>query len=197
MNYSKYYFPNGCNICGSTVSYYEEIFKYKCDNCDAWADSHRKSTIKNNAFEPTETLATPYIHTLRSHLRHVFGKLYVDKIQHIIKGEPIPTTIINIIYPDNIVSYNDKNDNWYAKILYNKEHISEIEILATGQIQYAQNSNINKVSNRSKALIWLSKNLNLSFDQCKIGYLSEENLKKSITLCYNAYIKGAQKSLDY
>lgn len=195
VNYSNLYFPNGCNICGGEVKYHKDIFIYKCNNCEAWADSHRKGTIKNNAFEPTESLANQTTHEIRSKLRHIFGKLYIDKIQRIVKKEIIYTTIINIIYPENIISYNDGRGNSYAKTIYSKEDIIQIEFISNGLTQYVKTADINKVSNRSKALLWLSLQLNISVDRCKIGFLNINELNKAIEICYNAYIEGAKLSL--
>lgn len=178
MDLSLLYFPNGCTVCGGKVKLHKSFFKYICENCEAYADSHRESSEYVKKYEPCESLAGKDIHALRETVREKIGKLYLERV-NIGKKE---TALINIIYTDHIAKIKKRGDETFIKVLHKTDKAIFAKRLIDGQLVRTPPGDTETVSNRDKSLIWLAQQLALKGEKCNIGALTGAQLKKSIEI---------------
>lgn len=189
MDFVKFYFPNGCTICNGKVILKKNIFKYICESCGAFADSHREDTLYTKIYEPSEALANISIHKLREKVRINFSKLYKKRVHVKGKHEIFTTPLINIIFADNIVKYGKIEDENFAQVINNKDNILLIKDLTSGNEISLNKTDTHKTSNRDKAIIWLSKEMKLSSVKCNIGYFNEEQLYQANKILTDILLK--------
>lgn len=192
MDLIEKYFKNGCTNCdGGEVFYLESAFIYKCRRCKAFAHAHREETKFADMHEPFQYLANQYINSLRNTLEHLFNQLWRDKVPIIKNNETRYESLINVIYPHNVREI----ENYFVNVI-NIDHSSKTcTVFAYEEnriIDDVKYSKLKPVTNREKAYLWLTQSLNLDYDLCKIGYLSESQLKTAIEMC-NKHIHYARK----
>lgn len=186
MDLSKHYFRNGCTNCnGGEVYYVPEYFIYKCKRCKAFAHAHREKTLFANQHEPFQYLANQYINNLRKNLEESFKRIWRERITYYANGKKRDESMINVIMPVNIRKINDV----FVKVISINETYNKCLVFSYEDHLIMENVDLNlleSVSNREKTYLWLSEELNIHYDACKIGFLSESELKTAIKICAKA-----------
>lgn len=199
MNYSEYYYKNGCTICGGEVTLDEETFIYTCTNCGAFANSHRKDTEFCKKFEPYQYLASGEINELRKSLESVFSTIWHSRVDYQREKTSIYSeSIINIIFPENIRSL-DGDELLYVKVINKDKENNTCDVFAFDIQKLYENivySDLKPVSNRGKAYVWLAIELGIKVAECKIGYLSESQLKEAIQICSKHLSDARRKAIE-
>ena len=192
----KIYYPNGCPLCKGKVKFDNEHYKYKCRSCDAYADCHREDSQYAKKYEPTEIMAGQKTHFLRDQVRNEFSKLYREKINIKVNSSLLTTSLINIIYTDHIMKYKGKNHEMFAAILKRNDEYADISEIDTGQLKTILLSKLEPISNRDKALIWLSYKMGLETTKCNIGTFTDHQLKIAYKHIYKAILEATKKAND-
>ena len=181
------YFKDGCTVCGGEVTFLEDSYIYKCNDCEAFAAAHRVDTDYSNKYEPYQYLANNEINELRKTLEEVFNTIWQKrmKVKYENSGLINMEAFINIIFPENVRSIiNDKLI--YVKVLKRNTQTNECTIYAFDEEKLIKNYDYEKlqpVTNRGKAYVWLARELGINISECQIGHLSLAQLKEGIEIC--------------
>lgn len=197
MDLAKYYFKNGCTNCnGGEVFYLENAFLYKCRKCKAFAHAHREKTLHAKKHEPFQYLADQNINNLRKTLEDLFNRLWRDKITYNVGTKKRRESLINIVYQYNIRKLN----NDFVRIINIDPATKKCSVISFEERQVIDDINylkLDSATNREKSYLWLSEQLNVNYDMCKIGYLSELQLKIAIELCIKHIDYAREKTLKF
>jgi len=182
--YINYYFPNGCTECGGEIKFLNSLFIYKCKECGCFASAHRQNTPNSKKYEPYQNLSTKEINKLRKELRNIFDLLWNSRILILRKNVPNPIyeALINIIYTENLRIFEGVEPPFVFVTLTSKGKC-DVETLSKEKIKDLNYQDLKVVRNRDKAYMWLSKELGIPFELCRIGYLTEQQLIKAIEIC--------------
>lgn len=190
------YYPKGCPLCKGKIKLDKEHFKYKCKSCGAYADCHREDSKYARKFQPTETMCGEETHFLRNQVRSEFSKLYRERINVKTNQEILQTSLINIIYTDHLMKLKDQEDEIFVAILKRNEDTADVSIINTGQLKNFPLEDLDNISNRDKALIWLSYKMGLDTTKCNIGIFDNRQLKIAHEYIYKAILEATKKAND-
>lgn len=177
-------FPEGCPYCGSRIEFrpFTELFEngrdgyyaYVCSQypgCDSYTRAHREDTLESSINEPVGIIADRDLRSIHEFLRSKFDLLWRD------------SKVIQSVYPDYVVLY-DVNNEWGVGDVVNLDGGS-----LTYTIRKADHStidvptiNVKKVTYKTKAYYWLSKQLDMPYSVCKIPMLNREDTLRAIEI---------------
>lgn len=196
----EYYYPKGCPVCGGTIHFTKKTFIYQCEKCNSFASAHRKKTEHSELYEPYQHMATPEVNGLRQSLTELFNYLWQSRVE-VKRKSPnklFEEALINIIYADDIKMI-DGIDCQYVKIISANFDNGTCDCLAFDTNEIIENvtyEDLKNVTNRTKALIWLSEQLGISTSECQIGYLTEQQLKYAISICNKSVRDARRKAIE-
>lgn len=192
----KTYFPKGCPLCKGKVILDEEHFRYMCKTCGAYAEYHIDDTPYSKKFEPSETMARGEMHLLRHQVRTEFSKLYRERLSFKNNNQVKDTALINLIYTDQLVKFKDRNKEYFAVVIQKDEDKITLSVIDTGKIITKEAESLFNISNRDKALVWLSHKMGLKTTKCNIGIFEKYQLKIAHEHIYKAQLEATKKAND-
>lgn len=184
-NYIDFYFKNGCTECGGEVELFIDTFTYKCKECKACASAHRKDTDHSKKYEPYQYLASTEINELRHTLEKLFNQLWQKKVPFT-RDDSLPVTnqpLINIIFPFNVRGYGEDD---IVKVIRSKKSVGTCDVIDLNTNKVIEDViylELKTISSRDKSHAWLAGELGIKVTECRIGYLSESQLKNAIETC--------------
>ena len=194
-----YYFKDGCTECGGNIIFYEDSFTYKCEDCGVFASAHRKDTENSKMYEPYQYLADANINTLRTSLEDVFNIIWQTRVKYKRSlGDTYQEAIINIVYPHNIRNMPGPEDQFVKVINANyMKGQCDVYVYNTGKVlEGIDYKELAPVKNRNKAFIWLAEELGIKQTECRIGMLSEAQLKAAIEICSKNLSDARKKAIE-
>lgn len=201
MDYTELYYKQGCTKCSGKVIFIEDTFTYKCTSCGAFANAHRKDTEFSRKYEPYQYMADGETNELRKALENVFGALWNTRVPYMRENskQPAEECLINIIFPENIRIFEKDLEKLFVKTIKKdkKNYTSDIYIFDSKEIiEGVPTGSLGTIPNRSKAHVWLAEQLGIAPSGCKIGYLSEANLKEAIGICHKNISDARRKAVE-
>jgi hypothetical protein len=106
------------------------------------------------------------------------------------------TALINLIYTDQLVKFEDKDREYFAVVLKKEEQTVTLSVMDTGKIITKEIESLYNISNRDKALVWLSYKMGLETTKCNIGNFEKHQLKIAHEHIYKAQMEATKKAND-
>jgi len=191
----KTYFPNGCTECGGEIQFLEEGLMYICNECGRFCYAYKEATNFNLEFEPKGSLATLKVNKLRNSVRGVLSKLYKQRVSVQTKKGPMETALINAVFANYCLAIRNGEDVKYAYQVSGGSENKEVYVVDTGEIVKVSDGEYKGVSNRTKANIWLAKEMGMAIRECKIKNMLEPLLLKAYKICENGIKEAKRKSI--
>lgn len=181
---SELYFPNGCDLCGSTVNLFEERNIYECSECGASVTYHHKETEFSKLYEPQGYLAGIYINKLRKSLKDAVRFFWGGKRVLQTKDGIKEMAPINVVYPKFLVKVDYLGDHEFGIPIDKKDEYTNVFMIDIDKHSMFEFSELGNVSNREKTYTWLAEGIGILAKDFKIGYLTKEQLLIAIELCH-------------
>jgi hypothetical protein len=172
-----------CPYCGGKVvfSFYEGKPVYKCEYfdltddfynklCTAYVFAHEEDVADSLKFQPKGILADNSLRADHIRLREYFNKLWISPVK------PVPIHALECFYL--------KAPKGYAKRISKGDDEYLVEYL-NGKEAIVPKSKTEKITARTKTYIWLSKQMGLSVEDCKIHKFSHEQVQQAIEIINN------------
>jgi hypothetical protein len=186
------YFPNGCEICRGPVELNEERYVYKCAVCGAFVSAHRSSSEYAEKFEPKGYLASKEINIIRGQLTKAMESLYKSNGT----SKPLISSISKDFYVELIINSDKPVYGKYEGKSMFDTNLRIVKDINNGTIHELRDDQWKTISYRTKTYIWLSTQLKMDVNACKIKLLDVIKLKEALRIV-NSAINYENKKINY
>lgn len=194
----KDYFPDDCPICKGKITFNTESFMYICLGCGGYVSAHRQDTEYTKKYQPTGYMANKEINLLRRAATKAMGPLFMEKVKIQGKHEPITVTLINIVFENYYVSIHiDDNERLFGEVISQTNQVDlQVSLMDSGKVITVEREDVDTISNKDKAKIFLAKQLGLTYHECQLKYLNITQLKRAIELLNTAVLEARRKAIN-
>lgn len=187
------YYPNGCPECKGEVLYNSNEHFYKCSECGCFVTAHREDTEYCIEGSPTGRLMNQGDYELKKKLESLFNFIWKERsLFQDEKGTKL-TAPINIIYKPFMRMVTVAGEDKYGiGSDITKDGFLKMWLIDEEKHGLFLHSEIKPVNVRTKAYIWLAGELNITINECRLGYFDKETLLKAIKICeeYGEYARN-------
>lgn len=185
VDQGKYYFPNGCNLCGGEVQYKslaetfgvdKEGMLFICSSCGAYTSVHKITKGEAVQGEPTGILADLNLRNLHDLLRCEFSKLWMIRPNEV-------SPLVKNLFPEYLIEFREGLG--VVKDIDREKKLFKIED-EDGFMWDVPINETHQTKPRTKSYYWLSKQMGIKYIECKIPFFDEEQTYQAIEIIKQA-----------